>query len=39
MTAGVKIVNLTKQLFGESTGARYAKIIKTIFKNRGLPLD
>ena len=39
VTAGVKIVNLAKQLFDESTGARYAEIIKTIFKNRGLPLD
>ena len=39
VTAGVKIVNLAKQLFDESTGARYVEIIKTIFKNRGLPLD
>ena len=39
VTAGVKIVSLAKQLFDESTGASYAEIIKTIFKNRGLPLD
>ena len=39
VTAGVKIVNLAKQLFDESTGARYAEIIKTIFRTRGLSLD
>ena len=39
VTAGVKIVSLARQLFDESTGERYAEIIKTIFKNRGLPLD
>ena len=39
VTAGVKIVNLAQQIFDESTGARYAEIIRTIFRDRGLPLN
>ena len=38
VTAGVKIVSLANQLFDESTGTKYAEIIRTIFKDRGLPL-
>ena len=38
-TAGVKIVSLVSQLFEDEKSTKYANIIKTIFSNRGLPLD